>query len=340
MSFKNGIKAFIVITIISVFIVIFLTADKSTKDVFMRANKLYLLLALFFVVIAWFFDVLRFRCLARCAGEYIPMKLAWMLVWLNYFGAAITPLQSGGGPFQVYVLYKNGVPIGKGVAITLIRTLMTLFILGFLGPLVVVLDPNIIKGNFLEGVFFYVVLFVAFSWLLVFVSLFKPDVMKKIFAVCVLWLSKIGIVRKSIVFTVIKRISAEIDNYNSNFKIFFGKGIVDVIWALLFSFLNLLFLFAVLPCITYAIGFKVSIIKAILMQALFMFVLYFVPTPGGSGVAEGGGTVIFGMLLPMNVAGVVAILWRFFTEYIAIFLGGIVAIKLLGLSDFKQLKEK
>lgn len=65
-------------------------------------------------------------------------------------------------------------------------------------------------------------------------------------------------------------------------------------------------------------------------QAVFMFVLYFVPTPGASGVAEGGGAALFGLLVPWHVAGVMAILWRFFTEYLAIGMGAAVAIRLLG----------
>ena len=36
-------------------------------------------------------------------------------------------MQSGGGPFQIYLLYKNGVSVGKSVAITLVRTLQVIF---------------------------------------------------------------------------------------------------------------------------------------------------------------------------------------------------------------------
>ena len=61
-----------------------------------------------------------------------------------------------------------------------------------------------------------------------------------------------------------------------------------------------------------------------------MFILYFVPTPGGSGVAEGGGAAIFSLLVPWNLAGVMAITWRFFTEYLSIAMGALVAVRILG----------
>jgi uncharacterized protein (TIRG00374 family) len=74
----------------------------------------------------------------------------------------------------------------------------------------------------------------------------------------------------------------------------------------------------------------VRFVEAFLAQALFLFILYFVPTPGASGVAEGGGAAIFSLLVPWNIAGVMAITWRFFTEYLSIAMGGIVAVRLLG----------
>jgi len=79
------------------------------------------------VLSAWVFDAMKLYFVIRAAGERISCKLAVLLNWLRYFGCAITPMQSGGGPFQVYFLFKNKIPIGKGIAITLTSTLMTLF---------------------------------------------------------------------------------------------------------------------------------------------------------------------------------------------------------------------
>ena len=61
-----------------------------------------------------------------------------------------------------------------------------------------------------------------------------------------------------------------------------------------------------------------------------MFILYFVPTPGASGVAEGGGALLYSILMPENMAGIMSIICRFFTDYISIFMGVIVVIRMLG----------
>ena len=62
-------------------------------------------------------------------------KTALSLVFLNAFGSAITPFQSGGGPILIYVLRNNGVPIGKGLALALTRTVVTVVVLGVFVPL-------------------------------------------------------------------------------------------------------------------------------------------------------------------------------------------------------------
>ena len=70
-----------------------------------------------------------------------------------------------------------------------------------------------------------------------------------------------------------------------------------------------------------------------------MFVLYFIPTPGASGFAESGGALLFGTLMPWNMAGVMAIIWRFFTEYLSIFMGVIVVIRMLGWGVSEELHQ-
>lgn len=75
-------------------------------------------------------------------------------------------------------------------------------------------------------------------------------------------------------------------------------------------------------------------------MCLINLVLYFTPTPGGTGVAEGGFLVLFNSLLPAGVAGVVAVMWRFFCEYIPFTIGAIVTIKSFGLDVLTQIRRR
>ena len=330
-SLRKGLIVFVLLAFGVNAVVLATSVDQQTISRIASANKLGILFALFSVICAWLCDGFRFIAIGKAAGEILSFKLGMTLTFLHYFGCAVTPMQSGGGPFQVYVLYKKKVPIGKGIAITLTRTLMTLLLLGLTVPVAVMLEPGILEGSmFLKGIFSYVIVFVVVSWFFVVLSILRPRVIKRWSQILILWLKRFGFVKPTKVLAVVRRINREIDNYNDNFHMFFTTGLPQFLWAICLSALYLFFLFSVLPCLIWSIGLPVNYLQTLMVQGVFLFVLYFIPTPGASGVAEGGGAALFHLLVPWNLAGVMAITWRFFTEYIGIAIGVAVAIRLLG----------
>jgi len=331
LSVRRGLAAFLALSLGVSAIVLLSSIDRSTVGMIIHARKVRLACAFFLVLLVWTFDALKLYFVVKSAGEKISGKLAVLLNWLRYFGCAITPMQSGGGPFQVFFLFKSGIPIGKGVAITLTSTLMTLFQLGFFVPLALLLQPELLQGRkLLQGVFSYVLVFVFVSWTVVVISLLRPRLIKKWAGGITLLLKRWGFLKPLKVLRIVRRVNREIDNYNRNFRVFFSSGMPLFALGFLFSCLQMLAMFSILPCLVWSLGLDVRFVEAFLAQALFLFILYFVPTPGASGVAEGGGAAIFSLLVPWNIAGVMAITWRFFTEYLSIAMGGIVAVRLLG----------
>ncbi len=331
LSVRRGMAAFIALSFGVGTIVLLSSFDNFTFQLILHANKIRLAAVLVLVVLAWSFDALKLFFVVKAAGERISCKLAILLNWLRYFGCAITPMQSGGGPFQVFFLYKNSIPIGKGIAITLTSTLMTLFQLGLIVPVALFLQPELLQGKkLLQGVFSYVLVFVLFSWTIVVLSLLRPRLIKKWAGGITLLLKRWGFFKPVKVLRLVRRINREIDTYNRNFRYFFSSGMPLFALGFLFSCLQMIAMFSILPCLIWSVDLPVNFIEAFLAQALFLFILYFVPTPGGSGVAEGGGAAIFSLLVPWNLAGVMAITWRFFTEYLSIAMGAFVAVKMLG----------
>lgn len=331
MSVRRGLALFISLTFGVSVLVLLTSADWGTYRLILQADKSRLLGVCALVLLFWNLDALKLYSLVYAAEEKIRYRFAFILNWLRYFGCAITPMQSGGGPFQVYFMFRAGIPIGKGVAITLVSTLMTLFQVGLIVPLAVLFKPEMLKGRMiLQGVLGYVVFFVIGSWVLVVLSLVRPSMMKKWAGVLLLLLKRMGIVKPRSVLRIVRRIHREIDNYSKNFCLFFTKGFPLFFIAFILSWMQMVAMFSILPCLIWSLGLEVNFGEAFLAQALFLFILYFVPTPGASGIAEGGGAAIFSFLVPWSVAGVLAIAWRFFTEYISIAMGALVAVRLIG----------
>ena len=332
MSLKKGLIVFILLAFGMGALIIFRSVDEDTVRSLLSADKIKLLLALFIVLIAWLCDAGRFCSLAFAAHEHVSFSMGIVLTWLNYFGSAVTPMQSGGGPFQVYALYTKGIPVGKGIAITLTRTMLTILILTLAVPVALMLDPDILDGSpFLKGLVYYVFIFIAASWIFVAFTVLKPEVIKKLSHIIVMLLRKFKFLnsRKRVI-RIIQWLDREIDNYILNFRLVFDSGKLWLLAAIILSVLHLLALFSVLPMLMSAVGLPFRYVQTIAVQAVFMFILYFVPTPGASGVAEGGGALLYSILMPENMAGIMSIICRFFTDYISIFMGVIVVIRMLG----------
>ncbi|MBQ7544038.1 MAG: flippase-like domain-containing protein [Synergistaceae bacterium] len=332
MSLRKGLVIFILLAFGMSALIIFRSVDHHTIRSLLHASKPKLLLALLVVFAAWLCDAGRFCALARAAHEHVSMPLGIALTWLNYFGSAVTPMQSGGGPFQVYALYKKGIPVGKGIAITLIRTMLTILILTLAVPIALLLDPEILTGSpFLKGLVSYVFIVILATWAFVAFTILKPEFIRKLARVLVLWLRRFNILHSNKkVIRIFQWMDKEIDNYILNFRIAFHSGKRWLAVGVVLSVLHLLALFTVLPVLMSAVGLSFRYSQTIAVQAVFMFILYFVPTPGASGVAEGGGALLYSVLMPENMAGVMAIICRFFTDYISIFMGVVVVIRMLG----------
>lgn len=331
LSLRKGLIVFIVLAFGANAVILSKSVDKETITSLLGADKKFLLAALGLTLAAWCCDAGRFYALVRAAHENVSFKWGVVLTWLHYFGCAVTPMQSGGGPFQVYVLYKKGIPVGKGIAITLIRTMLTVLILSFVVPLALFIDPTLTEHSpFIKGVVAYVFVVISCTWLFIAYTVLRPQSVKHIGKVFLLWLKKLKFLRSDGVKRYIQWLDREMDNYNLNFRLAFSSGFIYSIAAVFLSIIHLLCVFSVLPVLMYSVGLPFNFAQTLATQAIFMFVLYFIPTPGASGVAESGGAILFGTLMPWNMAGIMSIIWRFFTEYISIFMGVVTAIRLVG----------
>ena len=318
MSLRKGLIIFILLAFGVNAFIIAKSVDAHTIHSLIHADKFKLLLALLVVFCAWVCDSGRFCALSYAAGEKVSFSLGIVLTWLNYFGSAVTPMQSGGGP--------------KGIAITLMRTMLTILILTLSVPIALLLDPEILAGSpFLKGLVSYVFVVILATWAFVAFTIIKPELIKKLARIIVMWLRRFKFMNSNrTVIKIFQWLDREVDNYIMNFKLAFNSGKFWLILSVILSVLHLLALFSVLPVLMSAVGLKFRYIQTIAVQAVFMFILYFVPTPGASGVAEGGGALLYSILMPQNMAGIMSIICRFFTDYISIFMGVVVVIRMLG----------
>ena len=342
MTVRKSFSFFICIVIVSIIGVLFFSIDSSTFDALYQADSRLILAAAALVVCGWILDACKFIALSRAAGENLSFKKTLSVVWINYFGCAITPMQSGGGPFQIYLLYRGGVSVGKSVAITLVRTLQVIFILALVVPFAIMAEPEFVERHVvLKWFVAYVVVFLSVASVLLVISVVRPQWMKRGSSWVLLRMKKLGILKPKIILHTARLINREIDNYCTNIRLFMSTGRGWFLLSIVLAVVHLLVYMSVMPCLIAAMGYPVNYTQCILAESLFIFLLYFVPTPGASGAAEGGAAAVFGLFVPWNMAGVMAVAWRLLSEYTGVALGTVIALKMLGWGGMdKVMKEE
>jgi len=331
LSLRKGIVIFLLLSLAVCAALIYFSFDRTSLAIFKEANHSGLFLSFLLVICVWMLDAFKMILLARASGANLSFRASMEITWINYFGSALTPFQSGGGPFQMYLLYKNGISVGKTVAITLVRTVLIIIILGVMIPFAIMTESDIPKIGVRAHTFILcIVVFMLIVWLALVLSIVKPALVKRLAAKIIASLGRAGLLKKEKQNKWIKLAVREINAYTENVRAFMTTGRNYFIAGFIMAFLQILAQLSVMPCMIWALGFPVWYPECILAQATFLFLLYFVPTPGGSGAAEGGAALVFSLFVPWSVAGTLGVGWRLLTEYTGIVLGLIVAIRRIG----------
>lgn len=105
------------------------------------------------------------------------------------------------------------------------------------------------------------------------------------------------------------------------------------------SGISLLALYGVVPALFLGMEADFDLVSVMGRMMILNLILYFAPTPGGSGIAEGGFVLLFNQFLPSGMVGIVAVAWRFIVEYVPFFVGFYFTIKAFG-EDFMSYKQK
>jgi len=110
--------------------------------------------------------------------------------------------------------------------------------------------------------------------------------------------------------------------YQDDMSRFVRRGRVTFVWVLL---LSLAFLFSrsimAFLCIRF-LGVQASTLGHVIeLQMALIFLTYFAPTPGASGLAEGVSLSIMASIVPIGFAPYYNLLWRSSTLYLRAILG-------------------
>jgi uncharacterized protein (TIRG00374 family) len=247
--------------------------------------------------------------LVKISDEKITLYQAVQVIFGNYFLALLTPGATGGAVAQLMFLRHAGVPTGKAAVLVIVRTLLSILFLVLCMPFIFMHDSGIVPG--ISNDTLMAITLAAFVGIIAIV---------------------IGARRGYLDYLVIRIAKHTKKERRCKIIAFYRdtKSAIALLAAspksmlLVFveSGLNLLCIYAIVPCLLLGLGVTHADWYSVMGRMIFLnMLLYFTPTPGGSGVAEGGFVLLFSDTVPAGTVGIVAVCWRLIAEYIPFLIG-------------------
>jgi uncharacterized protein (TIRG00374 family) len=312
--------AILVLIVVSISgIVVYSTVDINTLKNLTEFKWWSIALAMFAVALGLFFDGSRLMHLVRISDEHISLYQAVQVIFGNYFLALLTPGQTGGAVAQLMFLRHAGVPTGKAAVLVIVRTLLSIFFLICCMPFILLHDAGVIPGISNETLF--IVTCVALAVVFCIVAGARRGYLDYL----VIWL-----VRKFFSFQTKRKIIAFYRDTKSAISLLL-RSPKSMLLVFLESGINLLCIYAVVPCLLLGLGVQDADWYTVMGRMIFLnLLLYFTPTPGGSGIAEGGFVLLFSGSVPAGTVGIIAVCWRLIAEYLPFLVGFYYTITVFG----------
>ena len=292
-----------------------------------KINWWLLLPAAFCFAFAMFIEIAKYRLMMRGVSSNhtfkkgVDWKIARRTVILGRYYDNITPAAIGGQPFQIYYLHKTGgLPTGIASAVSVFG--MISIQISFIAiALFCFIFSNLAQENTallitaLLGLLFY-----AFWPFMMFMALFFPKTTTKIITIFVRLLARLRLVKDRN--KAVQKTEEGVKDYVHAIKIILkrrGLFIKAIAMSLVFNCLIAMIPWFVLT----AFGGDVNFFSSFALTIAVMSAVYFIPTPGNSGAAEGTFYMVFSALSTGYVFWAM-FAWRFFSYYIYLIMGLVV----------------
>lgn len=290
----------------------------------------FLGMALCVLCVTWMVDGLRVYLTARAWDKKISFRSALAAVLSQYFMSSITPFMTGGSPAQLYVLAQSGLGWGEASSLVVIcgilyqaSLLLLLFVFVFFFRVGFTLRGVLLGVLYSFAIFYSVVMFLLFFFL------YHPSALFRATNWGISFVRRHFKRAKFSEEAVRKWIEEFLEEFREGFAILFRKKPQYLAWNLGCYMFNYTLIFSLAYLVIRALGSSPPILRVIGVQIPLFYIFSFIPSPGASGGAEVSLASVFSGLVGIHKVGMFVLLWRSFTFYLPMLVGGIVFFRVL-----------
>jgi len=325
---KNIKSKSLIVLLITIGMLFLILKDDFTNiiDILKTVNPFWIIIAITVSFIGTFIQSISFKLIINQHKEDFSLLKTFRLNIITNFFNGITPLASGGHPFQIYELHKEKVKVADATSVVIENFLVYQISLMFISIVFLLINYifNIVDFNTTLTILFYLGFLLNLLILIVLYVLGSSKTFGKRISVSIAKvLAKIKIISdESRIINKLETVSVEFYNgfkeMKKNKKVIF-QGILIQIVGISIYFASTIFVFKAL-----ALNIDMNVGECA-MASLFAFMAgSIVPIPGGTGGMEYsffGFFSTFASGAPLKSA---LLLWRFITFIFPVVFGGIL----------------
>ncbi|MBT8364331.1 MAG: flippase-like domain-containing protein [Deltaproteobacteria bacterium] len=295
----------------------------SRPEIWNQLQWRYLFWLLLFLPVDTVAAGLRIWVIGRVLQPGVSLWTCLKAEWANLGLAMLTPSQTGGGFGQIYMLSRGGMQLGTALTVSLISFLGSMVVLLFVGVHGLLSSSVEHMRVFFQGAF--VVFFVVFGGLIAAVC--WPGSVRRLAAAISRAIDKIEARRGSQnrrsrriaqhLHTLLRKLIDLCYMHQNNMRRFFRLNNSSFIWVCLLSLVFMLARAIMAYLWLRFLGIPVAEMGHVLQtQLCLIFLIYFAPTPGSSGLAEGASMLMMGAIISAGFVPYYNLLWRALTLYL------------------------
>lgn len=318
---------YVVLALVTILVLFFSLKDnyKEIIDTLFKMDIKWLVVGLLCVVAYWFLKTIPLYYFTKSHKKDFKYSSAVILLLRTQFVNAITPFATGGQPYQVYYLNKEGVRSSTSTSIILENFIVYQIALVFLGIVAMmcnfffhIFPHNDILTHLITLGFVINTVVIIVS----FIVAFGKKISKKIINFGINILSKLRIVKDKE--AKLEKWNESITNFHKSAKVLMNDK--KLFFSMIFVNLVALSILYMIPVfVLYAAGNfnSVNVGLAIIASAYVMLIGSFVPIPGGTGGLEYGFIKFYGFFIQGSLLSTTMLIWRFITYYFGLIVGAV-----------------
>lgn len=316
--------------ILALSLVLYFTLKDNFSSIMHELSKVNILifaLAIFVFILSLMIKSVSLQIFIKEHKKNYSFKSAFCLTLIGQFLNGITPFSTGGQPFQVYLLKKDGHRISDSTSAMVkdsIAYQVALLIMGIFSiTLNLVLKTIPVNSNLTPLIiigFLINIMVLLFLFIIIRMRKTTLSIINKLLLI----LNKI---RKKNTDQLKKRIEKGLDNFYNCYEEL-RKNKKQFIITVLTNVINLTLLYMIPYIVFKSLNTNTfDIMRSIMLTSFVMLMGNFVPIPGATGGIEYGFIKFFGIFnTNISVISGAMLLWRFVTYFFGMLMGFIMLI--------------